>query len=94
MGTKKQILVVKLGWVLVGDVMEIAPDDPQKTALTVKDASVIRVWGTDKGLGQLAAHGPLPKTLLDPCGVVIVERDAILFRIDCEETAWPSKKKR
>ena len=34
----------------------------------LSNASVIRRWGTSKGLGQLALDGKQPETKLDPCG--------------------------
>jgi hypothetical protein len=77
-----QIIVIKLGWVLVGEVSE---DD---TTLTVVKASNIRLWGTKNGLGQLAFEGPTKETKLDKIGRAVIERDAVLFRIDCEEKPW------
>lgn len=85
----KQIIVCKLGWVLVGDVFD--PASPHGS-LTITSTAVVRVWGTERGLGELAAKGPTKTTVLDPCGTVTVERDAMLFRIDCEESAWRRKK--
>ena len=79
----KQIIVVKLGWVLVGDVT------PTTRGFTLKNASVIRKWGTTKGLGELAQRGPLKDSVLDPIGVATVQAEATLFRIDCNDTAWP-----
>ena len=78
----KQILVIKLGWVLVGDVTS----KPGK--FVVNNASVIRRWGTTKGLGEIAQNGPTKSTILDPLGVATVEADATLFRIDCNAAVW------
>lgn len=80
---ERQIIVIKLGWVLVGRV--VAQSD---TTLTVTHAHVVRVWGTTKGLGQLAEKGPLKPTILEPTGHVVIQLDAVLFRIDCEDEPW------
>ena len=50
---------------------------------TIEDASVIRKWGTTRGLGEIALSGPTQETVLDPCGAVEVERHAVLMRINC-----------
>lgn len=76
---KKQILVMTDGFVLIGEVSSGA----DKTLYLVEDASVIRLWGTTKGLGQIALEGPTSETILDPCGTVHVEKDAVLMRMDC-----------
>ena len=34
----------------------------------LSNASVIRRWGTSRGLGQLALDGKQPETVLDKCG--------------------------
>lgn len=42
-------------------------------------ASVVRRWGTSKGLGQLAEGGPQPNTVLDPCPEVSFHiREAVM----------------
>lgn len=78
-----EIVVLQRGWVVVGDVAE---DSEQVLRLT--GASVIRRWGTDKGLGQLAREGPRPSTQLDPCGEVRVHPLAVVLRLSCEPQAW------
>lgn len=73
----KEIVVVQSGWVLMGDVQE------EENVLVLKSASVIRVWGTTRGLGQIALNGPTKDTVLDPCGEATVPKIAVLFRIKC-----------
>lgn len=57
----KHLVVLPYGWVLVGTYSA-------KTA-TIKGAVVARIWGTKKGLGELA-EGPLPNTVVDLLGDV------------------------
>lgn len=78
-----RIFVVKLGWVLVGNIKEETPTD-----FHLENAAVIRVWGTSHGLGELAVKGPLPETILDPCGEAIIPKHAILWQTGCVEPAW------
>ena len=80
----KTILVLQRGWVVVGDLDAI--ETPERVRLT--NASVIRRWGTTQGLGQLALHGPLAGTVLDPCGSVEAHPQTIVMRIPCEARAW------
>ncbi len=79
----KTILVLQRGWVVVGD---LTTEDASKVRL--ENASVIRRWGTTKGLGQLALEGPQKATELDPCGVVETHPLAIVLRIPCEASKW------
>ena len=54
------VVVLQRGWVAVGKW-------PQAGALVeLREASVVRHWGTTGGLGELAEKGPLPETVLDP----------------------------
>lgn len=59
--------------------------------VTIRNASVIRVWGTMKGLGEIAAEGPTSKTVLDSCGVVRCHALAVIATLDCEANKWTSK---
>ena len=79
----KTILVLQRGWVVVGDLV-----DDSETKVTLNNASVVRRWGTKKGLGELALQGPQPSTILDPCGVVEAHPQAIVLRMPCGPTAW------
>lgn len=59
-----RIVVADRGWVFVG-----ACEDHADGTVTLRNASNIRIWGTTKGLGELA-NGPLPSTKHDPYGTV------------------------
>jgi len=60
--SNKKIVILQRGWIVVGDFAM----EGQHCTLT--NSSVIRSWGTSKGLGQLALDGPQSGTKLDPCG--------------------------
>ena len=72
----RQIVIGERGWVWVGDVSR------QNGDYILTNASVIRVWGTKRGLGELATQGKQPGTVLDPCGTVRVPEIAVIGRID------------
>jgi hypothetical protein len=63
---EKRIIVADRGWVFVGDCV----DNPNGS-VTIHNAQNIRVWGTSKGLGQLAT-GKTSQTVLDDYGTVSV----------------------
>jgi len=46
------------------------------------NASVIRKWGTEQGLGQLIT-GPMKETVLDPCGTVEIHEQTVVADIRC-----------
>ncbi len=70
------IVVLQRGWVVIGH-LSIEGDD-----VTITGASVIRRWGTTRGLGQIALEGIQPETVLDPCGTVRAHRLAVVMTID------------
>ena len=73
----EKIVVLQRGWVVVG----LVEEDGDK--IIIHDAAVVRRWGTSKGLGELAAKGPLPQTVLDPGGRVEAHKLAVVLTIDC-----------
>lgn len=84
MNSPVKIVVLQRGWVAVGK-HSVEGDE-----VVLTDASVIRRWGTTKGLGELRA-GPLRDTVLDPAGTVRAHRLAVVLTIDCEEAKWADK---
>lgn len=73
----KRIYVLQARWVLIGE----AEEGPTHTTLT--NASVIRRWGTTRGLGEIALKGPTKSTVLDDCSDVEFPNSAVLFSIAC-----------
>lgn len=81
---KLQIAVLDRGWVYVGRCQI------ENGFLIIENAACIRKWGTTKGLGELAANGPLPETKLDKAGIVRCPLDGMKHLIDVEESKWNS----
>jgi hypothetical protein len=79
----KKIVVLERGWVVVGK-LEKQEDD----WFLLEDGFVIRRWGTNKGLGQLAEMGPLENTKLDPIPLTKFHKNKIIFIIDCSDKKW------
>jgi hypothetical protein len=80
--SKKQIVVLNRGWIVVGNYSEKGDE------CTLTDASVIRKWGTTQGLGELAEKGKLPDTVLDACPNVHFHKMTMVARMDVNETNW------
>jgi hypothetical protein len=74
-----RIIVLPQGWVVVGEY--------DKVENSLKNASVIRNWGTTKGLGEIAISGPTTKTILDFCGTINLAGREI-FSINCVAAKW------
>jgi len=74
--TPRTIVVLQRGWVVVG-----TPQKAPAGEIHLTDASVIRRWGTTKGLGQLAREGKQPNTVLDACGEVRAFQPAVVLTI-------------
>lgn len=76
------IVVLQRGWVVIGIYSQ------QDYVGRLDDAKIIRVWGTTKGLGQLAVNGPLPDTKLDPCPPVTFHVREIVMVMEVNKDAW------
>ena len=80
-----KICVLQRGHVLIGRFEK--NDDSSECKL--HNASVIRSWGTTKGLGELAQNGPLEGTNLDKCnGLVEFDYLTVIFTLSVEESKW------
>lgn len=80
-----QIAVLDRGFVYIGR----AKTDDDWLYLT--DAQNVRRWGTTKGLGELAATGPTPRTKLDKTGTVKAPLKSLIHLIAVEEQIWEKK---
>lgn len=78
-----KIVILQRGWVMVGKLEKNGSD------CKLHNASVIRTWGTTKGLGELANDGPRLSTQLDPChGVVEFHELTIVATLACNKNNW------
>ena len=78
-----RIVVLISGWVLVGQVTATTA-----TETVIENASTIRVWGTTKGLGELALGGPTAKTVLDRNGTVRLNPGSVIMMFETEPGLW------
>lgn len=80
--TTKQIVVLQRGWVVVGNV------EKTETEVKINNCYVIRIWGTSKGLGEIARNGPTSKTKLDECPPVTVHPLSVVLYMNVDEDKW------
>lgn len=74
----RRIYVLQARWVIIGDV-----ESETTHSIQLVNASVIRVWGTTKGLGEIALNGLTKDTVLDPCGRASIPQSSVLFSVTC-----------
>ncbi len=79
----KYIFILQRGWIVVGELVENTSE-----VVLLENASVIRSWGTTKGIGQLALEGLQSGTVLDPCGQVEAHPLTVIMRIRCTHSSW------
>ena len=76
------LVILPRGWVMVGECKE------NENKLIVKNASVVRRWGTTKGLPELANKGPLSGTVLDGKCEMEFPNSSIIAKMTCDKKAW------
>lgn len=78
-----KIVILQRGWIMVGRFERKGSD------CKLKDASVIRSWGTTKGLGEITENGPTSSTKLDSCnGTVEFDYLTVVATMNCNEDKW------
>jgi len=81
-----KIVILQRGWIMVGRFEKNGSD------CKLHNASVIRTWGTSKGLGELAENGVFSGTRLDPCnGIVSFDYLTVVATIDCRGDKWQNE---
>jgi uncharacterized protein YunC (DUF1805 family) len=77
-----KIVILQRGWIMVGKLERNGYD------CKLHNASVIRSWGTTKGLGELV-NGPLSATKLDKChGVVEFDYLTLVASLCIDVDKW------
>lgn len=82
--SKVKIIVVDRGWVLIGRFYK------SENSILLKNAHVIRVWGTTEGIGELCIKGKLETTVLDKCFDVEIPDKSVIMILECDQTKWDS----
>ena len=54
----------------------------------ISGARIVRRWGTERGLNQLATEGPRANTILDDPSDVLVASSKVIAIIPCEVSRW------
>ena len=77
-----KIVVLQRGWVMIGRYSK------DGDICTLENAHVIRVWGTTKGLGELALEGKQSGTKLDKAGHVEFHILTVVATVNCDDSKW------
>lgn len=78
-----KIVILQRGWCMVGRL------ERKENECKLYDASVIRSWGTTRGLGEIAEGGPTTSTKLDKCnGLVEFDYLTVVASISCNKDKW------
>lgn len=81
-GADIRIVILQRGWVVVGKYRK------SHSSVTLEGGSVIRVWGTSKGLGEIAFDGPTNTTKLDSIPQTNWHELTEIANIKCNAEKW------
>lgn len=81
-GSDIKIVILQRGWVFVGKFSK------QGSLCKLTDAYNIRIWGTTKGLGELAENGTTPSTKMDKVNDLQFHELTSIALIDCDDKIW------
>jgi len=76
------IAILQRGWIFVGYLYKKGHE------YTLKKAQCVRIWGTTKGLGEIALNGPTSATRLDASGDVKFHELVSVGLMKCEDSKW------
>ncbi len=77
-----RIVILQRGWVAVGRWSQ------EGSQCMLSNAAIIRIWGTTKGLGEIAFNGPTDKTCLDRCPPLRFHEMTVIATLDCVGGKW------
>jgi hypothetical protein len=80
------IVVLQRGWVAIGN-REVASNCDYR----LLNCAHIRVWGTTRGLGEIAEGGPTTKTILDKCPPIEYHPLMAIMHMRCQGEKWTGK---
>jgi len=81
-GEEVRIVILQRGWVVIGNFYQNGSD------CWITNGYVIRQWGTERGLGELAIEGKKVNTKLDPIPLTKFHELTIVASILCDKSKW------
>jgi len=80
-----KIVILQRGWVMIGRFSK------KGDMCALENAHVIRLWGTTRGLGELALEGKQTNTRLDKAGHVEFHILTVVASINCADNKWDAE---
>lgn len=81
-GEEIRIVILQRGWVIIGKFYQDGHN------CWVKNGYVIRSWGTERGLGELAMEGIKENTKLDAIPETRFHELTIVASMICDKSKW------